>query len=168
MRAADTRKGAGGGICPVPETQPSQHRSWICKFAATEVSNTQASSSSLTSARHALGSAGGHPQLQQPWGENKLRKSSTGLMLAVNSRLASLSICRIFPPGPSEDIGSGSHLFWTALGLGSALTASSPRLNATAGVELACLYPKKTHTNGIIWGHLVILIQYRSLAEVNK
>lgn len=54
--------------------------------------------------RHALGSAAGHPRLQQPWGENKLRKSSTGLMLAVNSRLASHSICHIFPPGPSEDV----------------------------------------------------------------
>lgn len=61
--------------------------------------------------RHALGSAAGHPQLQQPWGENKLRKSSTGLMLAVNSRLASLSICHRFPPGPPEDMGSGSPLF---------------------------------------------------------
>lgn len=50
MRAADSRKGAGGGICPVPETQPSQQRSWSCNFAATEVSSMQASSSSLPSA----------------------------------------------------------------------------------------------------------------------
>lgn len=102
-------------MCPVPEMQLSQHGSWICNFADTEVSNLPATWCALGLSRWAppsCSSSGRALARERAWKHGTL----TGLMLFIDSRFASLSICRMFPPGPSEDVGRGSHFLWvTAL-----------------------------------------------------